>query len=158
MHWSERVEKIEHGCITLDKRERLQAVEIQLSSIGISQHILSVDDNIIGVSIFSQNFNLVESASKSDFAKRFTLSEQTEDASPAYAAAMFGMARMVEAAFGRVEKLTVDYQGAKLMLLSLKNARGFVGMVLNKSVNAEYLAAKVLALLEETDEELNTLA
>lgn len=127
-------------------------------SIGISQHVLSLDDNIIAVSIFSNNFNVVESAAKPSFVKRFTLSDQTEDASPAYAAAVFGMTRMVEAAFGRVEKITVDYQDAKLMLLSSKDKKGFVGMVLNKSVNAEYLAAKVLAVLEETDAELNALA
>lgn len=132
--------------------------DIKKMSIRISQHILSLDDNILGVSIFSNNFNLVESAAKPSFGKRFTLSAQTEDASPAYAAAVFGMTRMVEAAFGRVEKVTVDYQEAKLMLLSLKDEKGFVGMVLNKSVNAEYLAAKVLAVLEETDAELNTLA
>lgn len=126
-------------------------------SIGISQHILLLDDNILGVSIFSKNFNVIESATKPSFAKRFELSRQTEDSSPAYAAAVFGMTKMVETAFGGVEKITVDYERAKLMLLSVKDEKGFVGMVLNKSVNAEYLAAKVLTMLEETNEELNAL-
>ena len=54
---------------------------------------------------------------------------EIESSSPAYAA-VYGMTRMVEV-FGNVEKITVDYLQHKTdVSYSIKDGKGFVGMVL----------------------------
>lgn len=128
-------------------------------SIKISEHILSLDDNLLAVSLFSPQFHMVESAVKANFEKRFSISPTVEGAGSAYAATVYGMVKLLEESFGDVEKITADYQDAKLMLLVLKNSRGFVGLVLNKTVNGDLLALKIAAELnEESKEEMDMLA
>lgn len=125
--------------------------------ITISEHILSLDENILGVSLFSSQFHMVESAAKPGFEKRFAVTPDIERSGPSYAAAVYGMVRLLEDTFGTVEKITSDYGDAKLMLLALKNSRGFVGLVLNKTVNSDLLALKITAELDDTNEIIDML-
>lgn len=125
-------------------------------SIRISEHILSLDENILGVSLFSSQFHMVESAVKLGFEKRFAMTSEVQRSGPSYAAAMYGMAKLLEGTFGAVEKITSDYSNAKLMLLVLKNS-GFVGLVLNKTVNSDLLALKISAELDEQGKEIDML-
>lgn len=125
--------------------------------IKISEHILSLDESILGVSFFSNKFHVMESAVRHNFERRFQVSKNIEGSSPAYAAAIYGMVKLLEEPFGNVEKITVDYGRAKLMLLALRNKKGFLGLVLNRSVNSEYLIAKISEIVKEADEELDAL-
>lgn len=125
-------------------------------SIRTSEHILSLDENILGVSLFSSQFHMVESATRLGFEKRFVVTPEIERSSSSYAAAMYGMARLLEGTFGTVEKITSDHSDAKLMLLALKNS-GFVGLVLSKTVNSDLLALKITVELNEANEVIDTL-
>ena len=112
-------------------------------SITISQHILSIDENILAASLFSNQFHMVETAAKASFAKHFTISSALESSAPAYAAAVYSMVKMLEEPFGSVDKIVVDYADAKVMLIALANGQGYIGLVLNPSVNADFLALKL---------------
>ena len=127
-------------------------------SIKVSEHLLSLDENILAVSLFSKQFHTVESAVKPGFDKRFLINSKLEEAGPAYAAAIYGMTRLVEDSFGGVKKITVDYDRAKVMLIALNNDRGFVALVLNELVNGDYLALKIMTLLDDKIDKLDMVA
>lgn len=126
-------------------------------SIRISEHVLSLDENILAMSLFSPQFHMVESATKTGFEKRFKVTPAIDRSGSSYAATMYGMTKLLEETFGNVEKITTDYGDAKLMLLALKNSRGFVGLVLNKTVNSDLLALKISTELNEQSKEIDML-
>lgn len=125
--------------------------------IRVSEHILSLDENILAVSLLSSQFHIVESAAKPGFDKRFKVTPAVEQSGPSYAAAIYGMAKLLEETFGDVERITTDHGDAKLALLVLKNSRGFVGLVLNKTVNDDLLALRISTELNEEDREIDML-
>ena len=127
------------------------------SSIKVSEHILSLDENILAVGLFTKQFHMVESAVRPVFNKRFKLSPATEDSGPAYAAAIYGVTRLMMESFGKVEKITADYHGAKLMLMALNNDAGFIGLVLNRTVNSDYLALRIEVEMNGDPDEIDTL-
>ena len=127
------------------------------SSIKVSEHILSLDENILAVGLFTKQFHMVESAVRPVFNKRFKLSPATEDSGPAYAAAIYGVTRLMMESFGKVEKITADYNGAKLMLMALNHDAGFIGLVLNKTVNSDYLALRIEVEMNGDPDEIDTL-
>ena len=127
------------------------------SSIKVSEHILSLDENILAVGLFTKQFHMVESAVRPVFNKRFKLSPATEDSGPAYAAAIYGVTRLMMESFGEVEKITADYHGAKLMLMALNHDAGFIGLVLNKTVNSDYLALRIEVEMNGDPDEIDTL-
>ena len=123
----------------------------------VSEHILSLDENILAVGLFTKQFHMVESAVRPVFNKRFKLSPATEDSGPAYAAAIYGVTRLMMESFGEVEKITADYNGAKLMLMVLNHDAGFIGLVLNKTVNSDYLALRIEIEMNGDPDEIDTL-
>ena len=128
-----------------------------MSSIKVSEHILSLDENILAVSLFTKQFHMVESAVRPVFSKRFKLSQGAEDSGPAYAAAIYGVTRLMIESFGEVEKITADYNGAKLMLMALNNDAGFIGLIMNKTVNSDYLALRIEVEMNGNPDEIDTL-
>lgn len=126
-------------------------------SIKISEHILSLDENILAVSLFSRQFHMVESAVRPIFYKRFKISPTTKESAPAYAAAVYGIAKAVKDSFGEVEKITIDYGGAKLIFMTLKRNTGFVGLILNKAVNGDYLALRIQTEIDGAPDEIDAL-
>jgi hypothetical protein len=126
-------------------------------SIKVSEHILSLDENILAVGLFTKQFHMVESAVRPVFNRRFKLSPATEDSGPAYAAAIYEVTRLMIESFGEVEKITADYNGAKLMLMVLNHDAGFIGLVLNKTVNSDYLALRIEIEMNGDPDEIDTL-
>jgi hypothetical protein len=124
-------------------------------SIRISQHILSIDEHILAVGLFSKQFHMVETATRPTFDKRFTVSPGLESSGPAYAAVVYSMVKMLEEPFGNLDKIVVDYAGAKIMLVVLRNGEGYVGLVLSPSVNADYLALKLKVTLNAGDNSMD---
>ena len=100
---------------------------------------------------------MVEGAVRPVFNKRFKLSPATEDSGPAYAAAIYEVTRLMIESFGEVEKITADYNGAKLMLMVLNHDAGFIGLVLNKTVNSDYLALRIEIEMNGDPDEIDTL-
>lgn len=127
-------------------------------SIKVSEHILSLDENILAVGLFTKQFHMVENAVRPVFNKRFKLSPGVEDSGPAYAAAVYGVTRLMKESFGEVEKITADYDGAKLMLMALNHDAGFVGLVMNKTVNSDYLALRIEVEMNGDPDEIDRLA
>jgi hypothetical protein len=89
----------------------------------------------------------VEAASRQVFDRKFVISENLLNSASAFAATMFGMAQLIDATFGETRSILVDHGMAKTMLLHIPE-RGFVGMVLNSSANADYIALKIGSTLE----------
>jgi hypothetical protein len=112
-----------------------------------SDFILSLDDNILAVSLMDADFNIVEAASNGSFNDRFAVPGKMQKGSSAWAAIMFGIAELVDDTFGRTRSLAVDHDFAKLMLVHVP-AKGFVGLVLNRSANADYITLKVTDALD----------
>ena len=119
---------------------------------------MSLDENILAVGLFTKQFHMVESAVRPVFNKRFKLSSGAKDSGPAYAAAIYGVTRLMMESFGEVEKITADYNGAKLMLMALNNNdAGFIGLVMNKTVNSDYLALRIEVEMNGDPDEIDTL-
>lgn len=122
---------------------------LSLTSVIItaSQHLLSIDENILAVCLMDSNFRVLEAASKQAFDKKFKISDRLKKSSGDYAAMIFATAQLSEETFGKVECVVVDYDMAKTMLLPIQG-RGYVGMVVNSSTSTEYITLKVSATLE----------
>src|SRR5918912_572197 len=108
----------------------------------LSQYILSLDENVLGVCLMDANYRMVESALKTEFNSRFSLTSKLKEEASAYAAAIFGTAQLVEESFGETNYVVVDYSNIKLMLLKLLPERQFVGLIVNRSTNIDYIAMK----------------
>jgi hypothetical protein len=115
--------------------------------ISTSQHILSMDDGILATCLMDSNFRVLESTSRPSFIKRFQISDKVKKNGGDYAAVMFGTAQISAEAFGEVKLLVVDYDTVKTVLLPIVGM-GYVGLVVNQSTNAEYLALKIQSMLE----------
>lgn len=92
------------------------------------------------------NFRVMEEASKQAFDKKFKIPDKLKKDGSDYAALVFATARLSEETFGRVERMVVDYDSAKTMLLPIRG-RGYVGMVVNPSASADYISLKVSAIM-----------
>lgn len=125
-------------------------------SIRVSEHVLSLDENILAVSLFTRQFHMVEEAARPSFDSKFRISPSVRESAPSYGATVYGITKLLQDTFGRVEKITVDHEDVKLMLLALKDDGGFLGIVLTKTVNSDYLTLKITTLLEETPSEIDT--
>ncbi|AIF82890.1 hypothetical protein NTE_00812 [Candidatus Nitrososphaera evergladensis SR1] len=115
--------------------------------ISASQHILSIDENILAVCLMDSNFRILEAASKQAFDKKFKIPDKLKKGSGDYAALVFATARLSEETFGKVECIVVDYDMAKTMLLPIQG-RGYVGIVVNPSTSTDYITLKVSATIE----------
>lgn len=67
---------------------------------------------------------MVESAAIPGIDSRFKLDPEIEESGYSRAAAIYGISKLMENAFGGLEKITVDHEDAKLMLLALRNGAG----------------------------------
>ena len=116
-----------------------------------------MDESILAASLFTKQFHMVENTVRPSFVEHFKLSRATEDSGPAYAAAICGIANLVKDSFGEIEKITVDYGRAKLMFIVLKNDAGYVGLVLSRAVNGDYLAVRIETELDGKPNEVDVL-
>ena len=107
-----------------------------------SQHLLSLDENILSVCLLDSNFRVLEAASKESFGKKFQTTETFKNGGCDYSALVYATARLSEKMFGKVECMVVDYGMAKTMLLPI-HGKGYVGLVVNRSTSTDYIAFKV---------------
>ncbi|MEW5841273.1 hypothetical protein [Nitrososphaera sp.] len=121
--------------------------------ISTSEHVLASDDNILAACLMDDKFNMVESAARDGFAQKFKITDDIEKSSSAWAAIMFGMAELTDSVFGKTRCVLVDHDFAKLLLLHVPPS-GFVGLVLNRSANADYITLKVSTLLEPAEHDI----
>jgi hypothetical protein len=112
-----------------------------------SEFLLSQDENILAVSLMDTDFNIVEASSASSFNERFAVPDKMQRGASAWAAIMFGIAELVDDSFGKTRCMTVDHDFAKLMIVQAPS-KGFVGLVLTRSANADYIMLKVTSALD----------
>ncbi|MEO9294207.1 MAG: hypothetical protein ABI347_01240 [Nitrososphaera sp.] len=111
------------------------------------EHLLSADESILAVCLMDPDFNIVEAASRPTIGK-FDIPDKVQKSAGAFAAMMVGVAGLVEGAFGETRSIVVEHTGAKTLLLRLPG-NWFAGMVLARSANADYIAARVGSALEK---------
>lgn len=112
-----------------------------------SEFLLSQDENILAVSLMDDDFNIVEASSVSSFSERFAVPDKMQRGASAWAAIMFGIAELADDSFGKTRCMTVDHDFAKLMIVQVPS-KGFVGLVLTHSANADYIMLKVTSVLD----------
>lgn len=115
--------------------------------VTTTERLLSEDDNILAICLMDSTFNIIETASRQFFERKFAISDKLQKSASAFAATMFGMSQMIDETFGETKSILVDHGSAKTILLRIPE-RGFVGMVLNTSANADYIALKIASNLE----------
>ena len=93
------------------------------------------------------DFNIVESSSSDSFSERFVVPGKLQRGASAWAAIMFGIAELVDDPFGKTRCMTVDHDLAKLMIFQVPS-KGFVGLVLNRSANADFIMLKITSALD----------
>ena len=124
----------------------------------ISDHILSLDGNILAARVFTKDFRVIASSTSPNFDTHFQLGPAIENAIPAYAASVYGTTRLLEMTFGDVQAITANYKEAKIMLLKLRDEKGIIQLILKKSAKSEYLAVMISKALEEDHENLGVVA
>ena len=112
-----------------------------------SEFLLSQDENILAVSLMDADFNIVEASSASSFSERFAVLDRVQRGASAWAAIIFGIAELADDSFGKTRCMTVDHEFAKLMIVQVQS-RGFIGLVLTRSANADYIMLKVTSALD----------
>ncbi len=100
-------------------------------------------------------YRIIEKANRDKHDIRFNLARDLEAKASAYAAAIFGTAQLVEESFGETNYVVVDYAHVKLMLIKLLNWRHFMGLIVNRSTNVDYITRKINAKIgiEQADDQ-----
>jgi hypothetical protein len=103
----------------------------------ISDHILSADDSILAISIMDIKGNILAAKSKQSFKETFGLTSDGEKYGGILAIATLTLVNEVKNIFGEAQAIITIHDNCKLMLLPMPSYRLLIGLVLQRSVNAE---------------------
>lgn len=118
----------------------------------ISDYILSAaadDDGILAISIMDIKGNILAAKSKQSFKETFGLASDGEKYGGILAIATLSLVNEVKNIFGEAQAIITIHDNCKLMLLPMPSYRLLIGLVLQRSVNAEdgHIANKIERLL-----------
>ncbi len=115
----------------------------------ISDNILSADDGILAISIMDIKGNILAAKSKESFKETFGLTSDGEKYGGILAIATLTLVNEVKNIFGEAQAIITIHDNCKLMLLPMPSYRLLVGLVLQRSVNAEddHIANRIETLL-----------
>jgi hypothetical protein len=118
----------------------------------ISDEILSTNDEIPAVSIMDMRGNILAAKSKESFKKAFGVTRYGDKYGGTLAVAALAVANEVKDVFGEAQAIITIYKNCKLMLLPVPSYEILLGLVLQRSVNAEdhNIANKIERLLADT--------
>ncbi len=117
-------------------------------AVRISDHILSSNDDIVGISIIDMRGNILAANSKEAFRKAFGVTQDRATYGGALAVAVLNLVNEVRNVFGRAKAIITIHENCKLMLLPVPSFQLLVGLVLQPSVNAEdHKIAKEIEIL-----------
>jgi hypothetical protein len=129
-------------------------VVIITSSVAerIAHDILSVNDEILAISIMDTRGNILAAISKDSFKEAFGLTRNGEKYGGTLAVAALAVANEVKDIVGEAQALITIYKNCKMMLLPIQSYEILIGFVLQHSVNAEgyNIANKIERLLVDT--------
>jgi hypothetical protein len=117
----------------------------------ISDDILSSNDEILGISIMDMRGNILAANSKESFKEAFAISRDRAKYGGTLAVAALAVANETRNIFGAAKAIITIHENCKLMLVPVPTHQLLVGLVLQRSVNAEdKLANKVERLVAHT--------
>jgi hypothetical protein len=103
----------------------------------IAGNILSTHDEILGVSIMDKKGNILAVNSKESFKEAFGLAEDREKYGATLAIGILTLVNEVKDIFGEAQSIITVHENSKLMLLPVPSFQLLVGLVFQRSVNAE---------------------
>jgi hypothetical protein len=114
----------------------------------ISDHILSNDDKILSISIMDMKGNVLAAKSREAFNKSFGVSSQDRAKyGGTLAVAALAVVNETRNIFGGVKAIITIHENCKLMLLPIPSFQILVGLVLQRSVNADDKIAHEIEIL-----------
>ena len=118
----------------------------------ISDEILSTNDEILSISIMDVRGNILAAKSKEYFRQVFGVTRDGDKYGGTLAVAALAVANEVKDIVGEAQALITTYKDCKMMLLPIPSYEILIGLVLQRSVNAEdyNIAHKIERLLADT--------
>jgi hypothetical protein len=120
----------------------------------ITEDIMKMDDAVLGVSVIGNAGNILSSYARDTLGKKFELDRYKYDAN--YGTWAKIILTLVEQAststFGPANAIITIHKGSILMLIPIRSRKIMIGLVLQRSVNQEYLITKILDLLDEEND------
>ncbi len=117
----------------------------------IIDDILSSNDEVLGISIMDMRGNILAANSKEVFKEAFTISLDRSKYGGTLAVAALTVVNETRNIFGGAKAITTIHENCKLMLLPVPPYQLLVGLVLQRSVNADdKIANKVERLVAST--------
>jgi hypothetical protein len=118
----------------------------------ISDDILSTNEEILAISIMDMRGNVLASKSKEYFRQVFGITLEEDKYGGTLAVAALAVANEVKDIVGEAQALITTYKDCKMMLLPIPSYEILIGLVLQRSVNAEdyNIAHKIERLLVDT--------
>jgi hypothetical protein len=120
----------------------------------ITEDIMKIDDAVLGVSVIGNAGNILSSYARDTLGKKFELDRYKYDAN--YGTWAKIILTLVEQAststFGPANAIITIHKGSILMLIPIRSRKIMIGLVLQRSVNQEYLITKILDLLDEEND------
>lgn len=103
----------------------------------ISDEILSTNDEILSISIMDVRGNILAARSKEYFRQVFGVTRDGDKYGGTLAVAALAVANEVKDIVGEAQALITTYKDCKMMLLPIPSYEILIGLVLQRSVNAE---------------------
>ncbi len=103
----------------------------------ISDYILSTNNEILAISIMNIKGDIIAANSKESFKEAFGVTRDGDKYGGSLAVAALAVANEVREVAGEAQALITIYKKCKMMLLPLPSFQLLVGLVLERSANAE---------------------
>ncbi len=118
----------------------------------VVNHILSINDEILAVSIIDMKGNILAAKSKESFKEAFGVTRDGDKYGGTIAVEVLSLVNQVRNVVGEVQAIITIHKDCKMMLVSLPAFQILVGLVLHRSVNVEdyNIADKIERLVADT--------
>ena len=103
----------------------------------IAGDVLSIHDEILGISIMDKKGNILAANSKESFKEAFGEAEDREKYGASLAIGILTLVNELKDMFGEAQSIITVHKNCKLMLLPVPSFQLLVGIVFQRSVNAE---------------------
>ena len=103
----------------------------------IAGDVLSMHDEILGISIMDMRGNILAANSKESFNEAFGEAEDREKYGATLAIGVLTLVNEQKDMFGEAQSIITTHENCKLMLLPVPSFQLLVGLVVQRSVNVE---------------------
>ena len=103
----------------------------------IAGDVLSIHDEILGISIMDMRGNILAANSKESFNEAFGEAEDREKYGATLAIGVLTLVNEQKDMFGEAQSIITTHENCKLMLLPVPSFQLLVGLVFQRSVNVE---------------------